>query len=659
MTMSLTHIHTPIRVGAIELKNRVVRTAHSTNIGGGTMSDDLIAYHEARARGGVGLTILETFGVHTSSMASLNIIDPTLAEKYPRMMDRMRPHGMRVFQQLFHSGQHGRQMDGSPPWAPSDVPGPDLGIAPVPMTKTMIDTIVEAYAKACSALESWGVEGAELHAGHGFLPQQFLSTYANLRDDEYGGSLENRARFLLEALAAMRAAVSKDFVIGVRLSPDMFPNGVGVDDNLGAAKLAEAAGLVDYVSISSGAIQTVYKTLGGMHEPTGFELETSAPITTKLTVPTIVIGRYRTMEEADQSIRAGDADLVGMVRATIADPDLVRKTLDGHPEQVRPCIGCNQGCMGQLMAPPFRMGCAVNPAVGHEMRMGDPHLQPAEAPLKVLVIGAGPSGMEAARVAALRGHNVILAEAEAQLGGTVKLAGAAPSRAGIRDIVFWLQDEVFRLGVDVRTSTYMEADDVIAEAPDRVIIATGSTPRLDGVQASNPTEPATGMELPHVVSSQDLFLDTRRDLGRTAVVIDDLGHYEGIAAAEYLISKGVAVTYITRHIAFTPLVEGAMMTIPALQRLSRGDFTLHTRSRAIAIHPDRVEFGPTYLSPDSNQFASAPADTVVFVSPNHPNRQLFDELKAGGLDVRVVGDANAPRFVPTAIREGHLAGAAV
>jgi thioredoxin reductase len=527
------------------------------------------------------------------------------------------------------------------------------------MTKGMIDAVIEGYANTTRALASWGCEGVELHCGHGFLPQQFLSTYANRREDDYGGDFENRARFMMEALRAMRAAAPPGMVVGIRLSPDLLEGGVSVDDNLAAARLAEAAGLVDFVSVSSGAFQTIHKMIGGMHEPAGFELSTTAPITTQLKVPTIAIGRFRTLEEADGAIRAGDADLIGMVRATVAEPDLVRKTIAGHPEQVRPCIGCNQGCIGQVLAPPHRMGCAVNPAVGHELRMGDDRLAPAEQPLKVLVIGAGPAGMEAARVAALRGHKVILAEAQSNLGGTVTLAGAAPNRAGIRDIIIWMQDEVFRLGVEVRTGTYMELDDILAEAPDRVIVATGSTPRLDGVQASNPGEPISGIDRSNVLSSNDLFLASQRDFGRTAVVIDDLGHYEAIGAAEHLVAKGLEVTFVTRHNAFGPLVESALMTTPALQRLSRGDFKLLTRTRAIAVESDGVVVGPTYLPKGSNQTAKVPADTVVFVSANYANRGLYDELVAAGVDARVVGDANAPRFIPTAIREGHLAGAAV
>lgn len=656
--MTLTHIMTPITIGSLQIKNRVLRSAHTTAIGGGSLSDDLIAYHEARARGGVGLSILEAMSVHPSSLSPLNIIDPSLAEKYPRMMDRLRPYGMRVFQQLFHAGQYGRNLDGGPSWAPSDQPGMTTGVSPIPMTKAMIDTVVEAYGKTSEKLESWGCEGVELHCGHGFLPQQFLSTFANDRTDDYGGSFENRARFTMEALSAIRASVGKDFVVGLRLSPDMLEGGVDVATNLAMAQMAETAGLIDFLSISSGTFQTMDKTIGGMHEPMGFELPVITPITSQISVPTMIVGRFRTLEEADQSIRAGDGDMVSMVRATIADPDLVQKTLDGHAERVRPCIGCNQGCIGQLQAPPNRMGCLVNPATGYELKMGDDKLVPAETPLKILIVGGGPAGMEAARTAALRGHKVILAEAESELGGAAKLAAMAPTRGTIRDILVWLQDEVYRLGVDVRTSTYMDAEDIRREAPDKVILATGSYPRMDGIQLSNPAEPISGMDQAHVISSYDLFQSPPHTLGQSAVVIDDSGHYEAIACAEFLQERGVHVHYISRHISFAPMVESALMTEPALRRLSEGGFDLHLRTRVISVGTDHVVAGPVYLPADHPRSTKITADLVVYVSRNRSMRDLADDLQGDGLAISSIGDALSPRFLLTAIRDGNLAGAA-
>lgn len=658
--MNLTHVNTPIKIGNIEVKNRVVRTAHGTGLAGGKVSDELVTYHEERAKGGVGLTILEVMGVHQSGPGALNaFLAPGYDDNFPRMMDRLHKYDMTVFQQLWHAGNNILPLDGSPPWAPSDIPGPLLNVVPVSMTKAMIDEIVEAYAEATRRCEQWGLDGVEVHCAHGYLPSQFLSRNTNKRTDDYGGPIENRARFMLELLAACRAVVSKDFVVGIRLSADVIADGVDASDNLQVAKMAEDRGLIDFVNVSQGVYQSFPKFIGGMHEPMGYELDTSLPVTQNLkNTPTMVIGRFRTLEEADQLIRNGDCDMVGMNRATIADPHLVRKTFEGHPEQVRPCIACNQGCIGQELQL-GHIGCAVNTGAGDESNWGDHRLEVSETPKRVLVIGGGPAGMEAARVAALRGHKVVLAEAQPDLGGTINIAAKAPTRQNLRDITLWLEQELYRLGVEVRLSTYLEVDDIAEQDFDEVVVATGATPRMDGIQISNPGEPVRGIQQDHVISSNELFENNRRELGRTAVVLDDTGHFEGIAAAEYLLSEGLEVTYVSRQISFAPRVEPALMAEPALQRLTNGHFHNKLRSRAIEIQKDSVIVAPTFVAEGNNVNESVPADTVVLISLNRPNRDLYNQLIDRGMKAKVVGDANTPRFLTYAMREGHVAGATV
>jgi NADPH-dependent 2,4-dienoyl-CoA reductase/sulfur reductase-like enzyme len=403
-----------------------------------------------------------------------------------------------------------------------------------------------------------------------------------------------------------------------------------------------------------GSYHALHKVCGGMHEPMGYELPTSLPIREGLRTPTIMVGRFRTLEEADALIRAGDCDLVAMNRATIADPDLVRKSLAGEPERVRPCIACNQGCLGREAGP--GIGCAVNAGAGRELVLGDAQIRPAATPKTILVVGGGPAGMEAARVAAMRGHRVTLVEARSRLGGTMNLAAMAPTRAGMRDFTVWLEEEIFRLGVDVRFSTYVDADEIAGYQADAVILATGAAPRLDGVQMSNPAEPIAGIGQPHVISSNDLFEGGRRDLGRHAVVIDDVGHYEGVAAADHLVAQGLSVSYVTRHRAFAFRADGFVMVEAALQRLNRGRFRYYTRMQALAVEPDGVVVAPLHRPADSNVAEKLPADTVVFISFNQPDRRLFEDLKARGIAVRTIGDATTPRFLTHATMEGHKAG---
>lgn len=658
--MILHRALTPIVIGGVELPNRIVRTAHGTRFGGGTMTETLIDYHALRAEGGVGLSILEIMSVHPTSPSGLNGFDPRIGDGYTRLLQRVRPHGMKLFQQLWHGGHHTPPLDGSPPWSASDVPSPRLGVVPVPMTQSMIDEVVAAFVRTARLCRSLGLDGIEIHAAHGYLIHQFLSPATNLRTDEYGGSLENRMRLLLEVMTAVRAAVSvPGFAVGVRLAPDMSPGGWDASAVLQAAQLLEANGLVDFINISQGSYHAFDKMIGGMHEPSAYEVPVSRLITRQLSVPTIVTGRVRTIEEADQIIRDGDADMVGMTRATIADPMLVRKTREGHPEQVRPCIACNQGCVGNLLGPQGRMGCVVNAAVGSEGQLGEHLLPPVNTARQVMVVGGGPAGMEAARVAALRGHRVSLYEAQSHLGGALLLASRAPTRHGLKDLLDWQEQELYRLGVQIHLNHWIEADDVLADRPDGLVLATGSLPRMDGLQAANPGQPLRGMNDPRVISSWDLFMQPSLAEGLSkAVVIDDLGHYEAVAVAEQLIQMGLSVNFVTRHVSFAPQCDAALMTEPALRRLAGGDFHQHLRSRAVAVEPEGVRISGTF-QPDEQYTRLLPAQLIVLVAANRASSALYEPLKSEITDIRLVGDALSPRQLQVAMREGFMAGSTI
>jgi len=657
--MNYTHVHTPLQIGRTTIKNRIFRPAHATILGKGAMSDALIAYHEARARGGAGLSIVEVGSVHPTSPLAIDLWKAELEPGYRKLGDMGRKYDMKIFQQLWHAGHHGMPRDGTPPWGASATPSVEVGIVPIEMTKSMIAEIIESYALAARRMEAWGLDGVDVHCAHGYLPGQFLSANTNLREDEYGGAtIAERARFVVELMEAVRSAVSRDFVVGVRLAPDLTVNGVDEDQNLAIAQILEERDLTDYINVSVGNYNSYTKMVGGMHEPVGYELPTSVPITRKVNLPTMVVGRFRTLEECDQVIRAGDADMVGLVRAMIADPDLVTKSLAGKADQVRPCIGCNQACVAQVSTEHGHLECAVNPGNGHELYRGDAVLKPAAEQKKVLVVGGGPAGLEAARVAALRGHKVTLAEASSVLGGTLRAAAKAPTRHGMIDIATWLESEVFRLGVDVQLSTYMDEEDVIESGAESVIVATGSFPRMDGIQHSHPGQPIRNFERKNVISSFDLFMQPPANLGKTAVVIDDVGHYEGIAASEHLINAGLSVTYVTRLRMFAPQAQGPLMVEPFLTRMRGKPFEYLIRHRAVEFTEDEVLISPTHFTDDAD-LRRLPADTIVFVSANAPNRELFTALSDRNTDVRVVGDANSPRFLQSAIREGHLAGASI
>ncbi|WP_313808899.1 FAD-dependent oxidoreductase [Sphingobium sp.] len=652
--MPLRHILTPIQIGRVEIPNRVVRTAHGTDIGNFHVDENLIAYHAARAKGGVGLSILETLSAHPqSSPGHLDKRDPDLIPGYRRLMKAVDPYGMRVLQQIWHGGHNAHTHDGSPPWSSSDRPGVWDGIGAIPMTQSMIDTVVEGFADIAGIVEEGGLTGVEVHGAHGYLLQQFLSPLHNKRTDDYGGSLENRMRLILEVMRAVRGRVSRDFIVGIRLSPEMMKGGTTVEDCIAVLERLQDEDLIDYVSLSMGNYYMMHKIIGAMHEPVGYELPQSSIIGANAKVPRIVSGRFRTLEEADQVISRGEADLVGMTRAHIADPDIVRKTREGRPDEVRPCIACNQGCLGGK-AEIGHLGCTINVAVGEELTLAEDLIQRAETPLRVLVVGGGPAGLEAARVAALGGHSVVLAEAGPDLGGAMVVARLCPRRQTIGDVIDWLTSEVYRLGVEVRLSTYMDADDIAAEGADKVILATGSLPRLDGFQLYAPDDVPSGLNQPHVVTSWDVLTRAVRiPEGGDAVVFDSIGHYEAIGVAEYLIDQGCRVTFVTGHHAIAPKMEVSFTIDPALERLAKtGRFRLLTRSRLVAIQPDKVEVAPIYAPQQVEEIA---AGLVVLVTQNQSNRELHEELQSRGITAPLVGDALSPRFLRIAIREGHLA----
>lgn len=639
----------PISIRDVTLHNRVVFAPHGMAYSRDVFSEQAIAYFTERAKGGCALAITESTTVQESQIDTLYNTNDKVIPGFQAMMKSIRPHGMRLFQQIYHRGHNVHQPGRKPPFSPSLVPSPTLNAVPRPLSDGEIEQIIEDFVKAAVRCREGTLDGVEIHGAHGYLIHQFLSPLVNQREDKWGGSLENRMRFLQEILRRVRAAVaSPDFIVGVRLSCS---DAVGSLQELELRQVVaslEEEGLIDYLSASFGDYYHLDTMDAAMHAPIGYALPSAAQLTAGVKVPRMVAGRYRTLEEAQQVLNDGVADMVGMVRAQIADPRLIAKTKAGTPEQVRPCIACNQGCIGGLLRDRW-MQCTVNPVVGFEPFLSEEILTRTEHPQKVLIVGGGPAGLEAARVAALQGHQVVLAEAASQLGGAMNAAKRAPRLHIIGDLSTWLEDEVFRLGVEVRLGTYMDVSDVLAENADKVIVATGSLPRMDGVQFGSPGEPATGVNQQHVISSLDLLLGPPRDLGKTALVLDDVGHGEGPAVAEELIERGLAVTYVTRFGGFGLQIEATNRPRETLERLYERDFTLLVYHHLLEIRANEAIVRPCKTS----KRIIVPADTVVLVTPNLPLRDLYDELRGLHPNVELVGDALSPRDIQYAIADGH------
>lgn len=646
----------PLQIGAVTIPNRLVRTAHATLFSRSEITDTHIQYHLARARGGIGLSIIEGVSVHRSSSYSLTMTDDSSVAPLQRLVEAIEPTGMKLFQQLWHGGSIEVAPNGGPPWAATALPGRYSRMPAIAMSASQIAELVRAYGDAAARQARAGLHGAEVLAGQGYLFSQFLSPRLNTRTDAYGGSFANRVRIFEEVLAEIRARVPASFALGIRMGASSEPDILRVEEVNEAILFLEKKGLLDYVNISQGDYYFHVERYAGMDQPAGYQIDVTREIGKGVTIPRIVVGRFGTLDDAEQVLRAGGAEMVNLVRATIADPDLVNKELEGRSEEVRPCIGCNQGCIGGLFS--GRMSCTVNPTVGHEATLGEDLITLARTIRKVVVVGGGPAGMEAARVAALAGHDVILFEAAPDLGGQINLAAQLPKNHGIGDIIKWLEREIFRLGVEVHLSSYVDVGEILATKPDVVILATGSMPRATDalVQVAAPYVNVEIDSSARILTSEDLLYADAGTLGTSAVVFDDIGHYEALGCCELLLERGLDVTYLTRHALFVPEIEKTGRAQAALRRFYRmGNFRILTNSLVLSIHKGEVAWRPI----DGIHPQTVPADTTVLVCYREAFRELWDGCVEANRRVYAIGDAMSPRDLVAAMREGHLCARAI
>ncbi|QIX53875.1 FAD-dependent oxidoreductase [Rhodococcus sp. DMU1] len=636
----------PIRLGGVTVPNRIARAAHGAGLPWAEDDDDLVAFHAARAKGGVGLQFLAWGGIHPTSSAQFPFYDPSIRKGAERIAAGVHEHGAKIFVQLVHRGNQLPNPHGQL-WSASAVVNPHTGLVPRPLTRGMIDEFISGYASAAAHCRDAGLDGVEIQAGHGYLVAQFLSAATNEREDEYGGSFENRLRFLREIIGAVRSEVGRDYPVGIRISADeKFEGGMGTAEASDIVSAVEED--LDFVDVSVGSYYAYHKLSGTMDEPLGYELPDSTVVTQRARIPTIVTGRIMTLADAEQIVTSGQADMVSMVRALLADPDLVNKSRAGREAEVRPCVGASQGCMGMTQAK-GRLQCAVNVAVGRESVVPfEP--DPAATPRSIFVVGGGPAGMEAARTAAMMGHSVELHELTDRLGGQIKIAGSAPHRSDMTVITQWLADELVRLGVKVRLRSPVDPDLVVAAEPDCVIVATGSTPRTDGFQANFPRRRIPGSNSKHVYSSWDVFgFGGRADVGSHAVVYDDGGRYEALSVAEALLEQGAAVTFLSAHGSLGAREEMPAATVaPIRERLMAANFTFVPHMGIDEITPVEVRATPLGTS-RTMTFA---ADTVVLTGYRTPERELADYLTDEcNLNVHVVGDANGGQTLQEAIHQ--------
>ena len=648
MAHQFRYLFTPLRVGGLTLKNRIFSSGHAEAMAeDGKPGSRLRAYHEAKARGGAALTIIGgSTSVHPSSPASAwNMVanhDDSIVPAYRAIADAVHRHDCLIMSQLTHLGR--RAQSDVESWhvllAPSQIPENVHREVPHEMEPEQIAMVVRAFGDAARRCRDGGLDGAELSFAHNHLVDQFWSPLFNRRTDEYGGSLENRMRFGFEILREIRRQVGRDWVVGARISGDeLSDGGLSAEDMAEIARRLADSGLVDFLSIIGGAAHTAAlqaQVVPNMSYPVGLFVPLAAAI--KVAVPGVAIfhaSRIVDPVHADEILADGAIDLVGMTRALIADPDLPRKAREGRIEDIRVCVGANEGCIDRIyQGKPVT--CIQNPGVSREGEISEP--MPAATQRRVVVVGAGVAGLEAARVCALRGHHVVLLEREAEVGGQVLMASRAPQRAEYGGIVRFLARQVGKLPVDCRLNVDATAETVMAESPDVVIVATGSHPYVP---------PLPGLDGKHVVTDRDVLLD-RIPVGERVLVVDDVHTQQGLSTAECLLDRGCQVEVISR--LFYPGQDIGVTSIqPLYARLFAKAVTLTPNTDLVAVEGSTVVVANAYTG---QQRRIEGVDTVVLSMGSRSTDALYRALRGRVPVLHAIGDCVAPRGVHHAILEG-------
>lgn len=649
---SFPNLFSPLRVGGVTLKNRILSSGHDTVMAeDGRVTDRLVAYHEARAAGGVGLIVVQVAGVHETARYTSHVLmatDDSCIPGFRRLADAVHAHGCAVFGQLFHGGREIMEsQDGSlaVALAPSVVPNERFHVMPRSMPVQLIEEVVAGFGSAARRLQQAGFDGVEIVASHGYLPAQFLNARVNLRTDRYGGSDENRLRFLRETIAAVRGEVGRGLVAGLRISADEIGHdGLTSDEVLTALAALDGDGGLDYVSVVAGSSATLAGSdhiAPPMNMPNAYTAPMAARVKSVVRVPVMVAGRINQPHEAERVIELGQADACAMTRALICDPLLPMKAVAGRADEIRACIGCNQACIGHFHAG-YPISCIQYPESGRELRYG--RRVPAVRPRQVMVVGGGPGGLKAAAVAAERGHIVTLYEAERRIGGQALLAAKLPGRAEFGGVVTNLGGEAQRAGVRVVTGVRVDADLVRRERPDVVLVATGARPRRPPLELPGDPTVLDAWQVLNGVSVPD---------GRV-VVADWRCDWVGLGVAELLARQGRRVTlgvdgYMPGQ-RLQQYVRDAM-----LSSALRAGVTMLPTVRVFGYDGSAVFFEHALTG---EPVIVEEVAALVLALGHDPVVDLLNDLNdlngLGGYDgeVQAIGDCLAPRTVEEAVLEG-------
>ncbi len=638
------HLFSPIQIGSMTVRNRIVCTSHETMYTEPHTflpTDRLTGYYVGKAKGGVGLIFTHALACHESSHFNV-LAHPQAPARFKKTADAIHEHGARFIGQIFHYGGE-TFLQGASPWAPSVFLAPNDWKPSHEMTIEEIHSVRDGFVQAARVLQDAGLDGVEIHAAHGYLLTEFMNKFHNQRQDEYGGSLENRLRLVIEITDAVREAVGKSFVVGMRINGDDFLEGANtLDDMKVIAPMLTAKGNLDYISVAAGTHRHPNIAVEPMYFPLSSLIYLAAAIKEVVNIPVIGRGRVNDPVQAEDLLASNQLDLVGMTRPSIADPEFPNKAREGRLDEIRKCLACNEGCFGRVGGvPPATLGCVMNTGVGRETEPGWSTPLPAVKKKRIMVIGGGPAGLETARQAAARGHNVSLYEKGPELGGLTVVAARAPGREGFLDLQRYQTYQMKLLGVNVHLNTEATLDTVKAEKPDAVVVATGSIPIIPNIP---------GADQPNVTEVRAV-LSGKVETGQNVLIIAGEQHIEALSTADYLASQGKTVHVVTEeHFAGSKIEPSTMTSL--YQRLYQNHVNLVPNTAVKEISGNTV-IGANVFTREETRFDNI--DTVVVAFSGRENSSLHTRLKGMVKELYAVGDCAGVRRLFAATRDaGNL-----
>lgn len=656
-----------IHLGPKTARNRVWMVAHGTQlVKDHNFSRAHVDYYAERARGGVGVITMEAMAVHPTTQpyeGKIFAFDEAVIPNYRQIAAAVHQHGTLILAQLWHRGRQTNSMVSRlPVWAPSPVPCSLYREMPHEMSLGEIDELIEGYVVSARHAVDGDLDGIEIHGlAHGYLLGQFLSPATNHRTDRYGGSFENRMRLVLEIIDHVREVTPTDRILGARINGDDgdIEGGLRNQEWMEIAKAMATTGKLDYLSVSQGTYMDRMRIYGATPVRAGHQVEATANIRRAVPdVPIVVAGRITTPELAEHAIASGAADMVGLARPLIADPMWVRKAEQERDADIRPCVGANW-CMSSIVSAP--LACVHNPAVAREAELGEGTLRPTDRPRRVAVVGGGPAGMRAALVASQRGHDVVLFEQEPQLGGQVNWMTKVSSYREWSGIVDWLASQLAQTKTRIRLGTRANADLIEAEGYDVVLVAAGSTPLDHGWTALHPwrwrsgADRVPGTDQWNVMTLRDLLRD-EAFVAQSAMVVDDIGDRQALVAAEFLAERRHEVEIVTRLAQVGPDLNASRDIGMVYGRLRRMGVRFTTGQEITSVEEDRVTLRDVYTD---ELTVREPVDTLVLVTGSRANDEVARALNDSPVEVRLIGDALAPRRIFNAIWDAELAARAI